>query len=538
MILIIDNYDSFIYNIAQYVGEFYPEIKVFRNDKITLDRILSLNPAGIIISPGPGRPEDSKVSLDIIKNESDIPLLGVCLGHQGIAYGYEGEIIGAKNILHGKASIIHHNGKDIFEGLSNPISAIRYHSLVVKRETLPDTLEITAESDDGEIMGLKVKGKDIYGVQFHPESILTQEGKTIIKNFVNIVKKRQEIKHSDKVSSRIKEIITAVSNGEKLRREEAREMMDYIMQGKATPAQVAAYLVSLKIKGETPEEIVGSAESMFNSCVRVETNIYPIVDTCGSGGDKSCSFNISTASAFVVAGAGVAVAKHGNRSMTSKSGSADVLEKLGVNIQLGKEEVEECIREAGIGFIFAPLYHPAMKHVAPVRREIGIRTLFNILGPIVNPAGVKHHVMGVFSKELLELIPPVFNSMGHRHSLVIHGEDGMDEASIEGKTYVKEIYEGKIVDRTFDAREFGLSGKIQNLKVNSPEESAKIILDVLKGKEKGDARKAVVLNAGLAVYAAQDIPLDKAFKVAQESIDSGRAYATLEKLITISNRKI
>ncbi len=310
-----------------------------------------------------------------------------------------------------------------------------------------------------------------------------------------------------------------------------------VWQGKATPAQISAYLVSLKIKGETSEEITGSAESMFNSCVRVETDIYPVVDTCGSGGDKSCSFNISTASAFVVAGAGIAVAKHGNRSMTSKSGSADVLEKLGVNIQLSKEEVEECINEAGIGFIFAPLYHPAMKHVAPVRREIGIRTLFNILGPIVNPAGVRHHVMGVFSKELLELIPPVFNAMGHKHSLVIHAEDGMDEATIEGRTYVREVYEGKIIDKVINAGDFGLSGKIQNLKVNSPEESAEIILNILKGKEKGDARKAVVLNAGLAVYATKQVSLEKAFQIAQESIDSGKAYTTLEKLISLSNKR-
>jgi len=156
MILVIDNYDSFIYNVVQYVGEYYSDIKVYRNDKITLDEALALSPDGIIISPGPGRPEDSHVSLELIKNANDIPLLGVCLGHQGIAFAYGGEIIGAKNILHGKASVVHHNGKDIFEGVSTPLSAIRYHSLVAKRESLPDTLEVTAESDDGEVMGLKV----------------------------------------------------------------------------------------------------------------------------------------------------------------------------------------------------------------------------------------------------------------------------------------------------------------------------------------------------------------------------------------------
>ena len=190
MILVIDNYDSFIYNVVQYVGEFYPDIKVFRNDAITLEEALAMAPAGIIISPGPGRPEDSKVSLDLIKNPAGIPVLGVCLGHQGIALAHGAEVIGAKTIMHGKSSVMKHTADGIFEGVSNPFSAIRYHSLVAKRENLPDVLEITAESDDGEIMGLKVKGKDIYGVQFHPESILTQEGKTILKNFVNIVQKR------------------------------------------------------------------------------------------------------------------------------------------------------------------------------------------------------------------------------------------------------------------------------------------------------------------------------------------------------------
>lgn len=426
----------------------------------------------------------------------------------------------------------------MFEGIKNPISGIRYHSLTVKKENIPGTLEITAESEDGEIMGIKVKGKDVYGIQFHPESILTENGKAIIKNFVNLVLKRREIQQSDRTSARIKNFISVVSDGKDLSMEEAKEMMDYIMKGHATHSQIGAYLMGLTMKGENSDEISGSAASMFEACVKIDSDHYPIADTCGSGGDKSGTFNISTASAFVAAGAGVYIAKHGNRSVTSKSGSADVLEKLGINIQLTKDEVKECIDKAHIGFIFAPLYHPAMKHVGPTRREIGVRTLFNILGPIVNPAAVKHHVMGVYSRELLELIPQVFARLGHKRSMVIHGEGGIDEASIEGKTYIKEIRDGKITDNVIEASDYSLEGKLQNLKVNSSDESANLITRILKGEEKGDARKAVVLNAGLTLFITQDIEIRKAFKMAEETIDSGRAYESLENLVKVSNHKI
>jgi anthranilate phosphoribosyltransferase len=276
---------------------------------------------------------------------------------------------------------------------------------------------------------------------------------------------------------------------------------------------------------------------MFGVCVRVYTDKSPLVDTCGSGGDRSDTFNISTASSFVTAGSGIYVAKHGNRSVTSKSGAADVLEKLGVNIQLTSEEARKCLDRAGVAFLFAPLYHPAMKYVMPVRKEIGVRTLFNILGPIVNPAGVRHHVMGVYSMNLLDLIPPVFANLGHEHSMVLHGEIGIDEASIEGRTFIKEIRDGRITDNILDAKDYSLAGKLRNIRVDSPEESAEVILNVLKGKEKGDPRKAVILNAGLAIYIAKDIPIASAFSVAEQSIDSGKALKALQDLIFCSNNK-
>lgn len=535
MIVVIDNYDSFIYNIVQYVGEFYNDIKVFRNDEVTLEELKSLSPDGIIISPGPGRPEDSKVSIDLIKNLKEIPILGVCLGHQAIGYVYGGEVVQAKNIMHGKSSFIRHNGNEIFNGLPEEFKAIRYHSLVVKKENLPDTLEIIAESDDGEIMGLKLKGYPTYGVQFHPESILTENGKKIIENFVKIVKEIENKKRKDYVNTRFKDIVNKVIDRKNLSLDEAYEMMNYIMKGDLTPSQIAAYLISMRAKGETADEIAGSAKAMFEVCSRVETDLYPLVDTCGSGGDKSETFNVSTTVSFVLAGSGCYVAKHGNRSITSKSGAADVLEKLGVNISIPPEKARKCIDYAGIAFLFAPLYHPAMKQVMPVRREIGVRTLFNILGPIVNPAGVKHHIMGVFSPQLLDLVSEVFLKLGHKHSLVFHGELGLDEASIEGKTFIKEIKDGNIKSWELDSADFGLNGKIENVKVKSAEESADLILNILSGKEKGDPRKMVVLNSGLGIYITREIPLKDAFMIAEETIDNGKALLALEKLKEISN---
>jgi anthranilate phosphoribosyltransferase len=526
MILVIDNYDSFIYNIVQYIGEFYSDIKVFRNDAVSVDEALALLPDGIVISPGPGRPDDAGISLELIERAGDIPLFGVCLGHQSIAQAFGGKIIQAKNIMHGKTSAMHHNGEGIFEGVVNPLNGIRYHSLVAERESFPSELETTARSDDGEIMGLRVKGRDTYGIQFHPESFLTEDGKKIIRNFVDIVVKNK----TGKISGKVRGFISKISEGENLSKDEASEVMDAIMGGYASPAQIASYLMALKLKGETAEEIAGSACSMFLSANRVESDLSPIADTCGTGGDHSGTFNISTASAFVAAGAGVYIAKHGNRSITSKSGSADVLEKLGVNIKLSADEAARSLAENRFAFMFAPLYHPAMKNVMPVRREMGVRTIFNILGPIVNPAGVKYHVMGVFSQSLLDLIAGVFLRLGHRHSLVVHGEGGLDEATIEGKTFAREIIDGDVRSLEIDAGEFGLSGSLDNLRVSDADESAALIRAVLSGEEKGDPRKAVVLNSALVIYCALGVDLREAMERASSSIDDGSAFDVLKRV--------
>ncbi|URA10111.1 anthranilate phosphoribosyltransferase [Thermospira aquatica] len=529
MILVIDNYDSFIYNIVQYLGEYEKEIQVYRNDAISLDEALNMKIDGIVISPGPGRPEESGVSLDMIRYAIDenIPLLGVCLGHQALTIVVGGQVSGATHIMHGKASSITHNGKGVFEGIPSPFTAIRYHSLVAVRASLPETLEITAESDDGEIMGLAYKDKPIYGVQFHPESILTDYGKQMIANFVRIVHQKQQEKLVGKVSSLSKNIFQRLSMRENLSEEETEAFTDLMLEGHTTPSQIAAYLSLLRMKGETAAEIAGSARSMARHCVSVNLSDEKVVDTCGSGGDKSNTFNISTAAAFVVAGAGYKVAKHGNRSITSQSGSADVLEKLGFCVTAGPDVVKRCIEKTNFGFIFAPQYHPGLKYVMPVRKELGFRTLFNILGPLVNPAHVKYHVMGVFSRELYELLPEVFVRLGYKRALVLHGEGGLDEATIEGKTLITEIKESTTKEMILDPADFNLAGKLENCRISSPEESKTIIENILQRKETGDPSKAVILNAGLAIYILDDISLDQAFTKARQAIENGRAWQTL-----------
>lgn len=333
------------------------------------------------------------------------------------------------------------------------------------------------------------------------------------------------------------ESIKKVVEGKNLTREEAALTMDTIMKGEATTSQIAAFITALRMKGETIDEITGCAEKMREHAV----NIYPhqknLVDTCGTGGDKSGTINISTISALVVAGAGVPVAKHGNRSVSSKCGSADVLEALGVKVDLEPKKVEECINEIGIGFIFAPKFHLAMKYAMPARKETGIRTIFNILGPLTNPARASAQVLGVFNPDLTEVMAKVLGNLGIQHALVVHGMDGLDEISISGKTKVSHLKDGKISTEEIKPEDFGVKkAKLSEILGGSKEENAKIAIEILKAEEKGAKRNVVLMNAAAAIYVsgkAQD--LKEGFKLAAESISSGAASKKLEDLIRFTN---
>lgn len=327
------------------------------------------------------------------------------------------------------------------------------------------------------------------------------------------------------------EAIKTVIENKHLTRDKAEQVMDAIMSGEATPAQIASLITALRMKGETVDEISGFAKVMRDKASRIKPNVVQIVDTCGTGGDQLHTFNISTTVAFVVAGAGIPVAKHGNRSVSSKSGSADVLEALGVRIDMAPEQVEKCIEEAGIGFMFAPTFHGAMKHAIGPRREIGIRTVFNILGPLTNPAGATAQVIGVYDPDLTEVMAEVLGNLGVKHALVVHGHDGLDEISNTGESKISELKDGKVKTYALAPEQCGVErATIGDLKGGTAEENAAITLDILKGAG-GPKRDIVLMNAAAALIASDKAAsFEEGMKLAAESIDSGNAFAKLQSL--------
>lgn len=332
----------------------------------------------------------------------------------------------------------------------------------------------------------------------------------------------------------IKEAIEKLTRGADLAEEEAAQIMEEIMTGEATPAQFGAFVIALRLKGETVDEMTGLATVMRAKSLKVDFR-GPSVDTCGTGGDDRGTFNISTVAAFVVAGAGIAVAKHGNRAMTSKSGSADVLEKQGVKIDLGPVGVKKCMEEAGIGFMFAPRFHPAMKFAVQPRREIGVRTVFNILGPLTNPAGAKAQVLGVPTDAVGEKMVQVLQRLGSERVLVVHADDGLDEISLNGTTNVWELRDGAVRHYQVSAEDLGLGvASLDALAGGSVEENAEIMTAVLSG-ESGARRDVVVANAaGGILVGGKAADLQEGVRVAQESIDSGNAMKRLEGLREVS----
>ena len=334
----------------------------------------------------------------------------------------------------------------------------------------------------------------------------------------------------------IETAIKKILERKNLSMEEAQQAMSDIMSGSATQAQIGGFLTSLRMKGETVEEITGFAKAMRSKAERITPKSEPLLDTCGTGGDSSGTFNISTAAAFIVSAAGIAVAKHGNRSVSSKSGSADVLEALGVKIDIAPDKVQQCIDDIGIGFMFAQRFHGAMKYAAPVRRELGVRTVFNMLGPLTNPAGAQYQLLGVYSKELTQPVAEVLKGLGTKSAMVVHGEDGLDEITLCGKTYVSELKDGVIKNYTVSPEDLGLKiAPACDIKGADSNENAKIIFSILGG-EKGAAYDITVLNAGAAIYicgSAESIKegIDKAAAL----IEDGSAKRKLEQMISYTN---
>ena len=332
----------------------------------------------------------------------------------------------------------------------------------------------------------------------------------------------------------IKEAIAQLVNRHSLTMDEASTVMEEIMEGNATPAQFGAFVTALRLKGETVEEIAGLARTMRTKALRVSIS-EPVVDTCGTGGDGLGTFNISTTAVFVVAACGLKVAKHGNHAMSRQCGSADVLEALGVSIDLNPEQVQKCLEKVGIGFMLAPIFHPAMKYAAAPRKEVGIRTVFNILGPLTNPANAGAQVLGVPEKGLTVKMATVLKMLGCQHALVVHGEDGLDEISNTGKTFISELKQGNIRNYEVTPEEFGLCRvKPDSLKGGTAKDNADLLRSILSGK-KGAQCDIVLMNASAALVAGDEVvTLAQGIALAREAIDNGKALQKLEELVKFS----
>lgn len=576
MILLIDNYDSFSYNVYQLIASVEPDVKVVRNDELTVESIEALAPTHIILSPGPGRPADAGICEAVIGHfAGEIPILGICLGHQAVCEVFGARVTYAKQLMHGKQSLaVLDTDSTLFRGMKKEITVARYHSLAAELPMESDTLRVTARTYDGEIMAVEHVQYPVYGVQFHPESVLTPEGYRIMENFLGkkraVCREEELPEESGKPESgegrkpesgegrkpesgegrkpeggdknkqesgkeKIGEAIVRLSKKQDIGYEMAKAVMNEIMSGEASDVQKSAYLTALSMKGETIEEITGSAEAMRDHALPVEHGME-VMEIVGTGGDGSNSFNISTTASLIVAGAGVPVAKHGNRAASSKSGAADCLEALGVNISVEPEKAARLLHEAGICFLFAQKYHTAMKYVGPIRKELGIRTVFNILGPLTNPARASMQVMGVYDKSLLEPMAKVLLSLGVRRGMVVYGQEKLDEISISGPTDICCFKEGKTQMLTITPESLGLKrGGKEALLGGTPAENAAITRSILEGRDRGAKRDAAVLNAAAALFVAgKAASLAGAVKLAEETIDSGRALRKLEQFILLS----
>jgi anthranilate synthase/phosphoribosyltransferase len=524
MYLLIDNYDSFTYNIYQYFREISSsELKVVRHDEITIAEIETMQPEGIIISPGPGDPSEAGISVEVIKTfKGRIPILGICLGHQCIGEAFGGKIIRASRIVHGMAEEIRHDGKGVFRGMQNPGVFTRYHSLVIEKASLPEELVITAESADGEIMGVRHRDYAVEGVQFHPESVASSEGKKLLSNFINY--RRDAFDY--------KAFIGKLNKKEDLSFIEAAAFMEELTEGGLSSIQLAGILTAMNVKGIRAEEIAGCASVLRRKKISIKTS-RPVLDTCGTGGDESGSFNISSLSAIIACSAGAAVAKHGNRAVSSKCGSAEFFRELGVPVDISPAEAEELLDKTGFAFLFAPVYHSAMKHAVEARKGLGIKTLMNLLGPLSNPADADYQLIGVYSDEYCERIARAAKMLGIKRVLVVNGLDGLDEISVSARTKAVSVNDfGEIKNEIIDPESIcGMLYKKEELAGNNAAENAAAAERILRGEEKGALKAAVLINAGAALAVcgiAKDIK--EGYTLAEKALESGAAWKKLQQL--------
>ena len=547
MILMIDNYDSFVFNVEQYLKEMTDdEVITVRNDAITIDDIKKMNPSKIIFSPGPKHPKDSGICLEILNNTDElgnIPILGICLGHQAIGMNFGGKIKRLENPLHGKTSeitVLSENSV-LFKNLPKKFKVMRYHSLYV--DDIPEDLEVTAKSEDGVAMALEHKSKNIFGIQFHPESIFTEYGKNMIRNFLNI--EVSETLQNDENSKNTNEKGNFIDMNKYLKKlqenialtdTDFREICKIIDSKNYDIVQLGALLVLISEKSLYPESLTAFVKNILEYSTTFEDD-SDMIDVCGTGGDGFKTINISTAVAFILGAMGVNVAKHGNRAISSKSGSSDVLDKLGVPLENSLANQIEKLHVKNLAFFHAPFFHKLVGEVREVRSRLGIRTVFNILGPLLHPnTKLKYQLVGLYHEPVHRLYAETLQLLGRKHALVVRGNDGLDEITICDDTKIIEVKDEQIFEYTVSPESFGFKRAFHSeIEGGTPEENAEILIKILKGAEKSAKFDIVVLNAMFALYTADvvDHPA-KAKDMVLEAIESGKVYEFYKDYVKIT----
>ena len=521
MILMIDNYDSFVFNVEQYLKEMTDdEVITVRNDAITIDDIKKMNPSKIIFSPGPKHPKDSGICLEILNNTDElgnIPILGICLGHQAIGMNFGGEIKRLENPLHGKTS---------------EITVLSENSVL-----------FTAKSEDGVAMAVEHKSKNIFGIQFHPESIFTEYGKNMIRNFLNI--EVSETLQNDENSKNTNEKGNFIDMNKYLKKlqenialtdTDFREICKIIDSKNYDIVQLGALLVLISEKSLYPESLTAFVKNILEYSTTFEDD-SDMIDVCGTGGDGFKTINISTAVAFILGAMGVNVAKHGNRAISSKSGSSDVLDKLGVLLENSLANQIEKLHVKNLAFFHAPFFHKLVGEVREVRSRLGIRTVFNILGPLLHPnTKLKYQLVGLYHEPVHRLYAETLQLLGRKHALAVRGNDGLDEITICDDTKIIEVKGEQILEYTVSPESFGFKRAFHSeIEGGTPEENAEILIKILKGEEKSAKFDIVVLNAMFALYTTDvvDHPA-KAKDMVLKAIESGKVYEFYKNYVKIT----
>ena len=521
MILLIDNYDSFVFNIKTMLNQLTnDEIAVYRNDKITLDEIKRLNPNAIILSPGPKHPKDSGICLGIFKARLNVPVLGICLGHQALGLCFGAKIQRLKEVAHATSSQISLIAQsELFREFPKDFSVMRYHSLEVV--DLPSELEALAYTKDKVLMAMRHKDLPYFGVQFHPESYFSEYGLKIFENFLKF-KGQTSQKVSEKPA--LTSFITKLQDNQGLNTDDFAQICQIIASREYEAVQLGALLVLITEKS-LDERSLSALVSNILKYSQTFNDESEMIDIVGTGGDGFKSINISTTTAFILGALGVKVAKHGNRAISSASGSSDVLSALKIPAFDSIAKQVKVLDEQGLTFFHAPFFHYLVGEVKEVRAKLGVRTVFNVLGPLLHPnLSLKYQLMGNYHAPVHRLLIEVLRNLGRKHALVVRGNDGMDEISICDETSIYELKDGQIFNYTISPEQFGFKRAFHSEIVGGDaKQNAKILLDTLSGKQKGAKFDIVVLNAMFALYTANRVPTPAAAKdIVLEAIYSGK----------------